>query len=495
MARISLFGRNLTANLIGTAVITLLTAVITPMQIHILGIEAFGIVTFITTLQMAFTAFDFGLSSTLTRELAADSSDGKQDSRPLVETAVTVYWLAAFVIGAVLVWQATPIANAWLTAKTLPPELVARSLQVTAVYLALRWPVALYSGLLTGFQRLDILNILRVVMVTVRMLGGIAVLLVWRTLDAFLLWTAFSALLEVIAFDIICRRVFPAMPRRPRIDGDAIRKVWRFSVSMNAIAVLAVLIVQMDRLFISKMLPLQDLGFYNLAYTLAAGISLIIAAVSSAVLPSLAESHGRGGSDLVARFLNADRALLFLVGGATFALIAQGELLLTLWVSAAAAAASYPALAVLALGFWFSALNANSYNVAVASGRPGRFLQLNLWLILPYMALLYGLITRFGIVGAAGAWVVLNLVYSVVLIPFVHREILRDSATNWLASIVLPFAVIGGLSFFAVGFGVKALLGSNSTMAGMSALLVSSGAYVGASYYWFISRARRRAAI
>jgi O-antigen/teichoic acid export membrane protein len=490
MARVSLFGRNLTANLVGTAVITLLTAVITPMQVHILGIEAFGIVTFITTLQMAFTAFDFGLSSTLTRELAADTSDGKLNSRPLVATAVTIYWLAAILVGAVLVWQAAPIANAWLRAETLTPELVAQSLRVTAVYLALRWPVALYSGLLTGFQRLDILNMTRVAMVTLRMLGGIAVLLVWRTLDAFLWWTAFSALLEVMAFDIICRRVFPAMPRRPRIDGDAIRKVWRFSVSMNAIAVLAVLIVQMDRLFISKMLPLQDLGFYNLAYTLAAGISLIIAAVSSAVLPSLAEAHGRGDGELSARLLKADRALLFLAGGAAFAFIAEGKLLLTLWVNATAAAAAYPALAVLSLGFWFSALNANSYNVAVASGRPGRFLQLNLWLILPYMALLYVLIDRFGIIGAAGSWVVLNLVYAGVLIPFVHREIMGDSVVDWLASIVLPFTVIGAVSFFAVGFGVKALVDSNSTMAGMSALLVSSGAYVGACYYWFINRAR-----
>jgi O-antigen/teichoic acid export membrane protein len=488
MRKVSLFGRNLTANLVGTAVITLLTAVITPMQINILGIEAFGIVTFITTLQMAFTAFDFGLSSTLTRELAADSSDNKVASRQLVETAVSVYWLAAVLIGALLVWQAAQIAHAWLTAETLPPALVAHSLQVTAVYLALRWPVALYSGLLTGFQRLDILNVLRVLMATLRLVGGIAVLLVWRTLEAFLLWTVFSAMIEVLVFDSVCRRVYPAMPRRPRIHGDAIRKVWRFSVSMNALAVLAVLIVQMDRLFISKMLTLQDLGFYNLAYTLAAGIALIIGAVSSAVLPSLAESHGRGGADLSARFMNADRILLFLAGGATFVLIAQGELLLTLWVNADAAAAAYPSLAMLAVGFWFSAINANSYNVAVASGRPGRFLQMNLWLILPYMVLLYGLVDRFGIVGAGAAWVILNMLYSILLIPFVHREILKDSTGKWLAAIVLPTAAIGGLSFFAVGFAVKALVHAGSTMTGLVVLLVSSGAYVALCYWWFMNR-------
>jgi O-antigen/teichoic acid export membrane protein len=328
-------------------------------------------------------------------------------------------------------------------------------------------------------------------MVTLRLVGGIVVLLTWRTLESFLLLTVFSAMIEVIVFDHVCRRVYPAMPRLPRLHASAIARVWRFSVSMNALAVLAVIIVQMDRLLISKVLTLSDLGHYNLAYTLAAGIALVIAAVSSAVLPSLAEAHGAGESSaLVARYMNAERILVFLASGAAFLMIAYGELLLRLWVNAGAAIASYATLAVLALGFWFSAINANSYNVAVAAGRPGRFLQLNLWVIVPYSILLYLLMSWFGIVGAAGAWLTLNIVYSVSLVPFVHRQILQQSPMVWLRTIVLPFAGIAAASFFAVGFAVKTLFPLQPTFVGVAALVVSSGVYVGVSYIWFLGRFR-----
>jgi O-antigen/teichoic acid export membrane protein len=63
----SVIGRNIFANFFGIALVTALTVAITPAQIRILGVEAFGIVGFIATLQLAFTALDLGLSSTLTR--------------------------------------------------------------------------------------------------------------------------------------------------------------------------------------------------------------------------------------------------------------------------------------------------------------------------------------------------------------------------------------------------------------------------------------------
>ncbi len=58
------------------------------------------------------------------------------------------------------------------------------------------WPIALYSGVITGVQRMDILKVVKVSVFSLLLLGGILVLLAWRDLGAFLTWTAEPSLVE-----------------------------------------------------------------------------------------------------------------------------------------------------------------------------------------------------------------------------------------------------------------------------------------------------------
>jgi len=492
----SVVKRNIVANLLGGAWLTVLTVLMTPLQINILGIEAYGVVGFITTLQIAFTAFDLGLSSTLTRELAADPSPRKRASDELLRTTGTIYWISAAVIGIALAASADAIAERWFKSTTLDVALLGQSLQVIALYLALRWPVALYVGLLSGLQRMDVLNAVKVATASLRLVGGILVLLQWKSLYAFLVWTALNALIEVVAYAVACRRVHPKMPLRPGFSVDALKKVWRFSASMNVLAVLAVLIVQLDRLLISKMLTLESLGHYNLAYTAASSISFIVGAISSAVLPSLAAAHGRGPADaLLERYHDADRVMLFLVGLAAFALVFHGDLILTVWVNAEAAAGAALPLALLAAGFWCSAAIANVYNVAVASGLPGRHLRVNLLSVLPYAAGLYLLIGRFGIVGAAGGWLLLNLAYAALLVPPIHHHVLRTSTRRWLGRSIVPFVLLGCASFWLPRLGIEFYPGRLGTAANVAALVAGGLLYVAASMMLFGPRIRDAASL
>lgn len=481
----SLVRRNIFANLIGGAWITALTVLLTPLQVNILGMEAYGVVGFITTLQVAFTAFDFGLSSTLTRQLAADQSDNKSASDELVRTATTIYWVAACVVGILLGAMSRPIAERWFNSNTLDVALLGQCLAVIAIYLALRWPVALYTGLLGGLQRMDVLNAVKVATTSLRLVGGIAVLLHWRSLYAFLAWTAFSAMVEVVAYWLACNRVHPTMPIRPGISWEALRNVWRFSVSMNALAILAVVIVQLDRLLISKLLTLDDLGHYNLAYTAASGISFVVVAVSSAVLPSLVAAHSADPRGTLMRHLydRADRVMLTLAGLVAFALMFYGQPILALWVNRDAAAGANLPLALLAAGFWCGAVIANIYNAAVASGMLGRLLKVNALGILPYAVGMYLLIDRFGISGAAVTWLLLNVAYVALLAPPILSDVLDMSARRWLATNVLPFAAVGLVCFGLPSLAAQFYLPNDSSPWHAISLTLSVLLYGAASLY------------
>lgn len=437
--------RNAIANIIGSATIAVLTIAITPVQISILGMEAYAIIGFIATLQVAFTAFDFGLSATIARELAADQSRGKVHSGPLVQTAMTVYWAIALVVGGILVALASPIANIWFDPAGMGADDLSYSLQVIAFYLALRWPVALYSGILSGVQKMELLNGVKISSGIFRLLGGIMVLWQSGSLNLFLWWTVASAIVEVTAFHFACRRSLPQIRLKIAFSTKAVRQVWRFSLIMNGLGILAIIIVQIDRLVISGILPLKELGFYNLAYSAASVIPIIVAAIGSAVMPSLAATYNNNlvTSKTVDLYFEADKFTLFLSTLVAFSLIAYSEPLLKLWVGSSNSVDSILPLTILAFGFWLASVISNCYNIAVSRAEPKRYLTANMVIIIPYVGLTYLGTKYFGILGAAGSWVFLYIFYFIFIVRFIHKNILGISTILWLTNIVFPFLLTG----------------------------------------------------
>lgn len=440
--------RNIFANLAGGAWAAVLTLAITPLQVNLLGMEAYGVIGFIAVLQIAIGVLDLGLSSTITRELAGDHSPDRRGSQPLLRTAITIYWGLAVVIGLVLFTSAGGIASSWFNPKLLDNAVLEQTIQLVAIFLGLRWPIALYSGVLAGVQRMDILNVVKVGVISMRLLGGILVLLIWRDLSLFLTWTAFSALIEVLIYTVVCRQTVPAMVWRPGFSLPALRAVWGFSISMSALAVLAMGITQIDRLLISKMLPLADLGYYSLAYHGATAISLILSAISTAMMPSFAAAHGAGAwGTLLRRYDNANRGTLFATGFMLFPLLFFGEPLLAVWVNPDAAAGAWRSLALLAGGFWMSAAVSNAFTVAVACRQVGLILKISALSAVCYAPILYWMISVWGIDGAGGAWLLLNVSYVMVILPMVHRTILKIPVMPWFLGTLLPFALLGSTLF------------------------------------------------
>lgn len=217
---------------------------------------------------------------------------------------------------------------------------------------------------------------------------------------------------------------------------------------MNALAILTVLLVQFDRLLISKMLALDALGAYSLAYTAASVIPALIGAIVSAVLPSFAAAHGQGAmGTLLRRYDGASRLMLYLIGLVAGMLAFFGEPLLALWVNPTAAAAAAMPLSLLAAGFWCSAAVSNAYQVSVATGHPNFALRVSALTAPLYFVLLYGLIHEMGLSGAGLAWLLLNLSYIVLLVPTVHHQILNLSVVPYVRRVLLPFALLALVPF------------------------------------------------
>jgi O-antigen/teichoic acid export membrane protein len=478
--------RNVFYNIIGVAVTTTLTIIATPFQIKILGLESFGVIGFITTLQVALSALDLGLSSTIAREIAADHSSNKQDSSDLIRSAHLIYWLISVTLAVVIYINAGSFARNWFNPEDIDPIELQQVLQIIAIFLALRWPIAFYTGVLIGMQRLAALNIAKVLVTGIRLSVGIAVLLIWRTLETYLYWLVISAFLETIFYVILTYWRHPALPRLPGFSMPAIRRVWKFSLTMNLLAILGIALAQMDRFAVSLLLPLKELGHYNVAVTAASLLSLTITSMSSATMPQFASAaKSQTVATLASQYLATERVTLFVLGFLSFTLICYARPLLDIWVGIEAAQNSATILILLACGFWLAGLVYNLHSAAVAMARPQIFIYVNIAAIPLYAITLYFSIRSIGLYGAAFSVIILNVYYIVFLIIPVQRGIIGVSTIEWLVKAVLPSVLICAVTIVLPRIVILRFTDENAILPALITLAVSACMYLGLHVFVF----------
>ncbi len=439
--------RDVVANIAGNVWMTALAFVALPVQVRILGLEAYGLLGFAASLQAFIAVLDLGFAPALARELAVDASPDRRDSRDLVRTLFAVSWATAAVVGLSLAGAAGWLAHDWLR---LPGDEAPRALRWLALSAALRWPVVLCVGALTGLQRFPAMNALSASVATVRQAGGIGVLVASRSLEAFVVFTAAVSALELVAFLALARAFLPAGALRPGFSARALARVWRLALGLNLGFILSIAVTQADRLVAGRLLPPGALGCYMVASSAAMVLQRFPGLVTTALYPPLAADWSAGDREALARrYARAADLIAAALSLPAAALVFYGHDVLRVWVSQTVADGGAGPLALLAAGSLLWGITGIPWMMASAAGRPALANIPNLALLAPYLAALWLLTSRHGADGAALAWLALNAAYLVTLVPVVHAAVLRTNPLAWLGARVLPYAALAALCFGA----------------------------------------------
>ena len=474
---------NVLFNFIGNGWLGVLTLIVTPIQVRLLGIEAFGFVGLIAILQILLSSLDLGISATVNKALSSDHSSDHHESIKAVNTASTIYWLTALAISALVLCTSESIATDWLGNTKLDSKTVHTGLQLIGIYLCLRWPVSFYMSVISGLQRMDLLNAIKILAQTLRLGGSVIVLLLVPTLTAFLLWFAVSAAVELLLYYAVTRKLLPELRLTPYFSKQAFSNLWRYSTLMNFITLTALVLSQADRIAVTKLLSLEALGYYTIAYTAATIISLIQHAINTASFPAFAFSYSRGAQgELKSRYNKASQLMSIVVVLPCCAIIFFGYTILSFWINADAADAAAASMVLLAIGFSLNALVSNAYVAAISCGKPEIPLKVNLLALILYLPGLYAATTYFGLIGAAASYAGLNLFYLLTLLPAVQNSIIRQGHFKSLQKNLYPFVLIGLMAF---SFGKMLLpVFDTTTLSSIALITGCSIVYLICSYFY-----------
>lgn len=433
---------NTIANFAGRGWTALTSLVFIPFYIKFMGIEAYGMVGIFLSLLALFSVLDLGLSTTLNRELARMSVQaGKtQKMRDLVRTLELIYWAVALLIGIVVILLAPLIACNWVKADKLSMDTIHQAVMIMGLAIAFQWPFALYSGGLLGLQRQVLLNGIIVSVATLRGVGAVLVLwLIEPTIQAFFFWQIFVSVIQTIITAFFLWLSLPKSHTGAQFKKNLLIDIWRFAAGITGISVLSVILMQMDKIILSRILSLEMFGYYTLASVVAGGLYIFFGPIFTTLFPRFSQLVILGDQDGLKRLYHKSCQLVSVIILPVTAVVAlfSAEILI-LWVrDPVIVDETHLLLSLLIIGNALGGLINLPYALQLAHGWTKLAFFQNLVAIIVLVPMIFWLSSYYGAEGAAFVWVLLNAGYLIIGIHFMHRKLIKEEKLRWYFEDVL----------------------------------------------------------
>lgn len=438
---------NMAANVAGQAAVALATIVFVPTYIHYLGMEAYGLIGVFVTLQAMMTLFDGGMSPTLNREMARYTSGAVdlQGTADLIRSVEIIAIAVATAIAFTLVLLSGTISRELLNLATMSVSTAQFSFSIMAIVVALRFVESIYRSALLGLQLQVWFNAANVVLNATRY-GGAAVVVAFisPTIEAFFLWNVAISAVAVLLLRTKLGNSFPLPDRKPIFSISSLDKIKNFALGMFGINALSVVLSQVDKVILVRLLSLAEFGAYSLAFTIGSVLLILSIAINQATLPVMVEKVSRNdASGLAADYHRTSQIVTAAVAPMAMLLLIFHNDVLMLWSgSATLAEKTGEIIAMVALGNLLNAMMVLPYFAMVAHGWTRLSMLTNLIAVVVIVPSLILLVPIYGTAGAAVTWIALNAGYVIVQAPLMHRRILKGELWRWYwQAILAPIAV------------------------------------------------------
>jgi O-antigen/teichoic acid export membrane protein len=229
---------------------------------------------------------------------------------------------------------------------------------------------------------------------------------------------------------------------------EILRRLKKFTSELFANNVVIILLMQSDKVILSRILTLEDFGYYMLAYSITTmTVGIFSNSVTNVIFPNfsrLVVQENR--AELIKNFHLSSQLMAWGMVSITTVLAFFSQEILLIWArNPAVAEKTSLLLTVWAVGMGLNTLTLIPYYLQLACGRSNISFRFNLIaLILNVPALIIGS-HFYGALGAAACWLILNSIYLFTFIPVIRNNFLPFSLKDWYFRDVLPIVFAGAV--------------------------------------------------
>jgi len=402
----------------------LCTLWITPLLVHTLGGERYGLWVTVLTLVSYLDIFDLGLTSAVTRYVSR--ALGRNDQAAAGETVRAAFSvLLGIGLGCLVLVGALVAVAPFLLRDSAAAGPVRGIVAILGTIVALSFPLRVFAGVLEAFVRYEYTtgaSILRTVLTTAALWwalasGGDLILIVSVVATGGLFQRALNYL--------FARRVFPAMRLLPLgATGEARRELFSYGGKNFAMKLVDVVRFRIDNLVIASGVGVAPAGIYSIGMSLIRYYRELIDCLGSVMMPVFSRAESVGNRDELRAQLSAMTRLCacvaMLIGGG---IVLYADLFIEWWLGPGFDHhASYLVALILAGPFIIAMAQNPGIYLLYGLSKQERLLRLNIVEAIANFALSIALMFKFGIYGVAAGTAISLLITKVVIQPAIVCE-------------------------------------------------------------------------
>jgi O-antigen/teichoic acid export membrane protein len=332
--QLATIARNVGTRYIAIILDALIGLVLLPFNVHHLGQSAYGLWMLTASMTTYFSVLDLGFGGSIVKFIAQYRA--RRDSQGLNDIASTlfvIFSVMGLVAYAIFVLLALNVQHVF----SLSPEQIStgRSLMlIIGVYVSLGLPFSIFGGIINGFQRYDLNNIVGVGSSVVVAAVNVIMLLLGASLVQLVFATTAIRIATYFIYRLNAYQVFPALRIRPsRFQWSRVRELTSFSVYVSIIDWSNKLNYSIDAIVIGAYISSAAVALWTVPQRLAEMLQRMTNQLNGVLFPVVVDSDaGKKPERLRAIFVQGTRLSLVSVVPLAAALGLLADPLIRAWV-------------------------------------------------------------------------------------------------------------------------------------------------------------------
>ena len=417
--------RNVSTRYLAIGVESILGFVVLPFNVAHLGASAYGLWMLTASVTTYFSVLDLGYSGALVKFVAQYRA--RRDIGALNEILSTTFWIFA-TFGVVTYLVAIGVAIFMGRLFQLSPEQVHVGrivLLIISLNVAAGTAFSVFGGVINGFQRYDLNNVVGTISSVLTAVVNVAVLAAGYGLVELVAATTVVRLLTFLVYRANAYRVFPALKLRlSSFRRDRLREVTSFSVYMLLIDWANKMNYSVDALVIGAFLSTSAVAVWTVGQRLAEVTQRLTNQLNDVLFPTVVDNDaGARIGRLRAIFVQGTRLSLATVVPMGGAMMLMAGPLVQAWVGPEFARSAL-ILQLLTLSVIVRVGNATAGTVLKGAGKHRLVAFTNVAAAVVNLALSIALVKAFGLPGVAvGTLVPICIASMLVLFPAGCRRV------------------------------------------------------------------------
>ncbi|WP_167338305.1 flippase [Paraburkholderia oxyphila] len=387
-------------NLLGSVLPTFVSLVTTPIYLHHIGAERFGVLAILWMLQGYFGFFDLGLSAATSNRIAQLEDETPAERESVVWTALLLN-LGFGLVGAVLLFA---LMHVMLAQFDISPTLSAElrpALSWICFLVPLTNLINVCNGAMSGREKFGAVNAVQVPVVMLFQLVPLSFALLFGPSLRYLVYaTLIASVTSLVITFAMMAHVFPLRLAAPPARRH-VRQLFSYGAWISISSLATPVLETADRLLIGSVLGPPAVAYYQVPFSLAVRARLLPSVITRTLFPRLSALESQDAAQL-------SRAAVRGLSSAMTPAVVFGIFLmqpfLSMWVGHDFASKASSVGETILLGVWINCLAYVPACHLQAIGRPGIVARFQIIETVLFIAGLWWALHALGVLGAALAW-------------------------------------------------------------------------------------------